>query len=186
MLHNFRTYYEVSIKPIDQKGEHNVQLTYFDNIDTTTTQRPVYIGEGIDFLKYEEDTSAYWYDKNLKKSKYSLATAPQALLNFDLDKDMIRREFVESLNNISAFMKKNPNTIIKIYGHTDSRGSDEYNQQLSERRAKAVFTYLMKSGISTKRMEWKGKGETELLWKIDSAEWAARENRRVEIVIWKK
>lgn len=186
LLHNFRTYYEITIKPINQKGEHLIQLAYFDNLDSTTTQRPVYIGESIDFLKYEEDTTAYWYDKTLKNNKYSLATAPQALVNFDLDKDNIRKEFTEPLNNIAAFMKKNPGTIIKIYGHTDSRGSDEYNQQLSDKRSKAVFMYLMKCGISTKRMEWKGKGEKELLWKDDSSEWAAKENRRVEIVIWKK
>jgi len=186
LIHNFRTYYEITIKPVKKEGEHIVQLTYFNNNDTTTTQRPYYIGNSIDFLKYEEDTNAYWYNKNLKSKRYKLASAPQTLINFDLDKDNIRKEYINSLKNIIKFINKNHSIIIKIYGHTDTKGSDEYNQELSERRAKAVRNYLIRHGIRPNRIEWLGMGEKYPVWKNDDADWASRENRRVEIVLWKR
>jgi outer membrane protein OmpA-like peptidoglycan-associated protein len=61
-----------------------------------------------------------------------------------------------------------------------------YNQKLSKRRSKAVFTYLLRRGVPSRKLKWKAYGETIPLWEDDEQEWAAQENRRVDIVIWMK
>jgi outer membrane protein OmpA-like peptidoglycan-associated protein len=70
-----------------------------------------------------------------------------------------------------------------IVGHTDSQGSDEYNQGLSQRRASAASTYLMAQGVSAARLRTLGRGEMEPVASND-AESGRQLNRRVEIAIY--
>ena len=71
---------------------------------------------------------------------------------------------------------------VEIGGHTDSLGSNAYNQKLSQRRAESVKTYLSERGVDANRMEVKGYGEAEPVAPNDTAE--GRElNRRVELKI---
>lgn len=184
--HSLSTYYEIIIKPLKMNIEHILQLEYFNNIKTTNVQRPYYIGNAADFLKFEMDESAYWFNEELKKENYHLAAAPQALVNFTLNGDTISSEYRTALNNIAKFVNTKPDIKVEIFGHTDSHGSLEYNQELSDRRAKAVFADLLKLGVPSNNLKWKGYGETIPIWKDDKKEWAAQENRRVEIVIWIK
>lgn len=72
--------------------------------------------------------------------------------------------------------------LVEIQGHTDSRGADAYNLQISEKRAKAIETYLVDKGVSPKRLRAKGYGETRPLDKSNTAAaWA--KNRRMAFVI---
>jgi outer membrane protein OmpA-like peptidoglycan-associated protein len=82
-------------------------------------------------------------------------------INFDFDKATIKNEFVPVLDEAARILKDNPNVQVIVEGHTDSKGSDEYNQRLSERRAKAVKQYLESRGIAASRLEAVGKGEKE-------------------------
>lgn len=82
---------------------------------------------------------------------------------------------------VAEFMQKNPDTKVLIEGHTDSRGSDEYNELLSQRRAQAVQSALASRGIDRGRVEAIGKGEGLPVASNDSAE-GRQQNRRVEIV----
>jgi outer membrane protein OmpA-like peptidoglycan-associated protein len=75
-----------------------------------------------------------------------------------------------------------PDTDIELQGHTDSRGSEAYNQTLSERRAGAVSSYLASRGINNTRLSTKGFGETMPKYDNDSEEGRAQ-NRRVEFLI---
>ncbi|MGD9811147.1 MAG: OmpA family protein, partial [Sphingobium sp.] len=75
-----------------------------------------------------------------------------------------------------------PPTYIDIYGHTDSDGSDAYNQGLSQRRAQSVADYLSTHGVQSARMETRGFGETQPIADNATAEGKAQ-NRRVEIKI---
>ena len=88
-----------------------------------------------------------------------------------------------ALRKLAESLNQNPDTDIKIVGHTDNTGNVDYNQTLSEKRAKSVFDYLMvDQGVSSKRMEFEGKGIHEPIADNSTVEGRAL-NRRVEILI---
>jgi len=87
-----------------------------------------------------------------------------------------------NLDNLATILKNNPNTNIEIQGHTDSRGTEEYNMGLSLRRANTVRDYLISQGIDGSRMTVKGYGETAPAYSNDTPEGMAQ-NRRVEFLI---
>lgn len=87
-----------------------------------------------------------------------------------------------SLNKLAAFLNHYPDRGAAIEGHTDSMGSDEQNQGLSQRRAEAVKSYLVGQGIGTIRLAAAGKGENQPLASNDSAQ-GRQQNRRVEVII---
>jgi len=86
-----------------------------------------------------------------------------------------------ALNRLATFLSANPQTKIIIEGHTDSRGSDEYNEVLSERRARAVTTELMSRGLSADQLQTLGRGKGYPVASNDTPE-GRQQNRRVEIV----
>ena len=82
-------------------------------------------------------------------------------MNFDFNKANIKAEFAPVLDEAAQTLQDNPDINVRIEGHTDSIGSDEYNLELSERRAQAVKAYLVSRGIAASRLSTEGKGETE-------------------------
>ena len=94
-----------------------------------------------------------------------VAPAPKRIVlrgvNFDYDKSNIKSQFVPILDEAAQTLKDNPDINVSVEGHTDSIGSDEYNQRLSERRAQAVKQYLVSKGIASSRLSTAGKGEQE-------------------------
>ena len=94
-----------------------------------------------------------------------VAPAPKRIVlrgvNFDYDKSNIKPQFAPILDEAAQTLKDNPDINVSIEGHTDSIGSDEYNQRLSERRAQAVKQYLVSKGIAASRLSAVGKGEQE-------------------------
>ncbi len=97
---------------------------------------------------------------------------------FDLDSDVIRPESTPTLTEILTTLEDHSEYRIVIEGHTDSTGEEDYNRQLSERRARAVVRYLVEHGIAAGRLEAVGKGESEPA--ADNATPAGRQqNRRV-------
>lgn len=103
-------------------------------------------------------------------------------VTFDVDSSAISPGFQRTLDNIAQNLIQYPNSLIDVYGHTDSTGSDAYNQALSERRAQAVANYLQSRGVSAARVRWQGFGETQPVMSNDTPEGRSR-NRRVEIKI---
>lgn len=87
-----------------------------------------------------------------------------------------------NLDKLATALKNYPNTNIEIQGHTDSRGTEEYNMGLSLRRANSVRDYLLSQGIDGSRMTVKGYGETAPAYSNDTPEGMAQ-NRRVEFLI---
>jgi len=104
-------------------------------------------------------------------------------VNFDFDKSVIRKTDDAEVQQAVAFLKKYPGYQISIEGHTDSIGTDKYNQALSERRAAAVKAYLLKQGVvDSQRITSVGYGESRPI--ADNKTKQGRfENRRVEILI---
>jgi OOP family OmpA-OmpF porin len=81
-------------------------------------------------------------------------------INFDFNKYNIKREFAPVLDEAAQILKDNPSVKVTIEGHTDSIGSDAYNQRLSERRAAAVKHYLESRGVAAERLDTVGYGES--------------------------
>ncbi|MCY1510625.1 Photosystem I chlorophyll a apoprotein A2 [compost metagenome] len=84
-------------------------------------------------------------------------------INYDFDKDNIRADAAKILDGLVVIMRDNPSLEIELGSHTDSRGADKYNLNLSQRRAQSVVNYLVNQGIARSRMIAKGYGETQLL-----------------------
>ena len=101
---------------------------------------------------------------------------------FDFDRSSLKEGSKPELQRVAEFMKNNPGAEIEIAGHTDSKGPSAYNQRLSDRRAKAVFDYLIEIGIGPDRLVSRGFGESKPIASNDNAEGQAQ-NRRVEFKI---
>jgi outer membrane protein OmpA-like peptidoglycan-associated protein len=101
---------------------------------------------------------------------------------FDVDKSDLTTDSRPTLNKLVEVLNKYPDTNIELQGHTDDTGPANYNQSLSERRAKAVDGYLTSKGIPAKRIKTRGFGET--IPKYDNSTASGRaQNRRVEFLI---
>ena len=99
---------------------------------------------------------------------------------FDTDKWDIKPQYASILDEVVHVLRKNPYLRVEIQGHTDSQGSAEYNQKLSENRAKSVMDYLIKEGIGSGRLIAIGYGLSKPAFPNDSPENMAK-NRRVEL-----
>ncbi|SHF41557.1 Outer membrane protein OmpA [Fodinibius roseus] len=102
---------------------------------------------------------------------------------FDFDSYELRSASRENIEELSDILQDYENTEILFAGHTDSRGSEEYNQQLSEDRAKAVASYAAQQGVASDRMIITGFGEEDPV-ADNSTEAGRQQNRRVEIAVY--
>ena len=101
---------------------------------------------------------------------------------FAYDRADLSNAAENNLNKLADVLKKYPDTNIEIQGHTDNKGSDEYNLRLSERRANSVATYLRAKGILSSRVTTKGYGESAPK-NANDTEAGRAENRRVDFLI---
>ncbi len=101
---------------------------------------------------------------------------------FDFDKYTLKPSSYTELELLANMLKNNSEIHIRINGHTDNVGSDDYNRQLSENRARAVYNYLMQEGIDADRLTYKSYGATKPVSSNDTPEGRAA-NRRTEIEI---
>lgn len=89
-------------------------------------------------------------------------TKPVVIENifYDFDKATLRPESKTALDEMAQLLRDNPNVTIEMASHTDRKGSDKYNLDLSQRRAKSVIDYLIEAGISADRLQHQGYGES--------------------------
>lgn len=107
----------------------------------------------------------YNKDRSIVRIPLSRDLGKELKLNpiyFDLNKSNIRTDAAVELNKVVNIMKENPELVIEVGSHTDSRGSDSYNQALSDRRAKSSVQYITNKGVESYRVYGKGYGETQL------------------------
>jgi outer membrane protein OmpA-like peptidoglycan-associated protein len=102
---------------------------------------------------------------------------------FEYDSSTLQPEAKTNIRKLAVILNKYPDTNILITGHTDSDGTEQYNQSLSERRAKAVSDYSMSQGISSSRISVIGLGENEPVASNDT-NYGKQLNRRVEIAVF--
>jgi outer membrane protein OmpA-like peptidoglycan-associated protein len=111
-----------------------------------------------------------------------LAITLKGDVTFDHDSDVVRPGLYNELDRIAQIMVKYPQTLIMVAGHTDSTGSDSYNQQLSERRAANVKKLLVQRGVQESRVSIVGFGKSQPVATNATPE-GRQLNRRVEIRI---
>ncbi len=128
-------------------------------------------------------------EKNLEGTGATVTnTGEQLLVNlpssvsFDFDRAELKPEFIDPLGDVASTLNNYPSFLIDVIGHTDSVGSDAYNQSLSELRASSVDSFLTSRGVLRDRIVSYGKGETAPVASNDT-EFGRAENRRVELII---
>lgn len=116
-------------------------------------------------------------DASIQRDQDVLTATFKSDMFFDYDSAQLKPGAYNELNRITNVLNQYPQTTIRVEGHTDSRGSDQYNQQLSERRAMSVKNALAQQGVDPRRIEAVGYGESQPISSSDAM------NRRVNIVI---
>ena len=101
---------------------------------------------------------------------------------FDFDKYVIKEEAKAKLDDVVKWLLENPDVKVEVAGHTDNWGSDEYNQKLSENRAKAVYEYFVSKGVEKSRLRYVGYGELRPI-ATNATDEGRAQNRRVELTI---
>lgn len=103
-------------------------------------------------------------------------------VSFDFARAELKPSFRPTLDKVAEVLKRYPKSVVHVVGHTDSVGSDAYNQRLSEQRAESVVAYLAGAGVQRERLRAEGRGETEP--RDSNATEAGRQlNRRVELYV---
>lgn len=101
-------------------------------------------------------------------------------ITFNVDQDAVKAGFYPVLNSVAKVLNRYQQTVVDVYGHTDSTGGDQYNLDLSQRRALSVANYLSAQGVDSRRFAVTGFGKTRPVASNATAEGRAQ-NRRVEI-----
>ena len=101
---------------------------------------------------------------------------------FDFDKSDIRSNETSKVADIASYVKQNPSTMVGIDGYADPRGTDKYNQALSERRVNAVRDALMRAGVARDKIQTGAFGEMRLKCQ-EATEACWQSDRRVEVLI---
>lgn len=138
------------------------------------------IGKKMD--KQAEEMKKVLGDAEVKRVGEGIVIEFKEKVLFGYDRSDLSASAQANLDKLTNVLQKYPDTDIEVIGHTDDKGTDQYNQALSERRASSVATYLRSKGISGSRVTTKGMGESDP--KVSNDTDAGRaENRRVEFVI---
>ncbi len=134
------------------------------------------------------DKQAKELEQNIKGAKIERVgegiqvTFDSGLL-YDFNSDVVKMDARTNLRELALSLDKYPGSDLVIIGHTDSQGTDSYNQTLSERRARSAANYLTSQGVAASRISTRGLGETEPVATNDTD--AGRQaNRRVEVAIY--
>lgn len=137
-------------------------------------------------LKNAKDGNIYRVDIKMVSMKDLEANNTITLNNifFDYDKAQVKKVSIPELKRIASFLKNNKKLNISIEGHTDNKGTKDYNLELSKRRAQSVKEYLIDQGINPNRLEAIGFGDTMPAF-ANTGEKNMSQNRRVEIRIKK-
>jgi outer membrane protein OmpA-like peptidoglycan-associated protein len=119
---------------------------------------------------------------NVKQDERGIILTLNGGVLFEFGKDELLPDAKSKLDTLAQVLQQAPDAKFTVEGHTDSKGSADYNKQLSERRAEAVKDYLVSKGIAAANIEAVGRGEDEAIASNASPEGRAN-NRRVEVVL---
>ncbi|MGB3624323.1 MAG: OmpA family protein [Henriciella sp.] len=121
-------------------------------------------------------------DIQVERQGDQIALTMPSSVTFSVDSAQLKPEFYGPLNDVAATLVDYPSTSVDVVGHASSDGPDDYNMQLSERRANSVSNYLVNQGVQPVRIRSYGMGENQPVASNDTAAGRAA-NRRVEILL---
>jgi outer membrane protein OmpA-like peptidoglycan-associated protein len=161
--------------------------------NTGSTARGAIIGAVVGgaagaIIGHQMDQQAKELEQNIKGAKVERVgegiqvTFDSGLL-FDFDSDAIRPDAASNLRELARSLNKYGDSNLLIVGHTDSRGEDSYNQDLSQRRANSAAAFLANEGVPRSRVSTSGRGEFEPVATNDT-DAGRQQNRRVEVAIF--
>ncbi|MEM0998037.1 MAG: FG-GAP-like repeat-containing protein [Bacteroidota bacterium] len=166
---NAEGYYEACDVPFGTYSLSGTKKGYMYNLVENVEVKPEDVDNGVDqdieLLKFEIGA------KIVLKNIY-----------YDVAKATLRDESVAELDRLVNIMDQNPTLVVEIGGHTDSDGSESYNERLSQARSQSVVDYLLDAGIAEDRMVAKGYGEKEPIVPNNSKE-NKQLNRRTEFKV---
>jgi outer membrane protein OmpA-like peptidoglycan-associated protein len=180
---------DVTIKP-DKKSSLSIDATN-GKYEQTISRLGWYVftasAEGYlnatDSVDINADATSVTKDLYLQPIEVGL-TVRLKNIYFDFDKTTLKQESFVELNKVVDFLKKNSKIEIEISGHTDSKGSDDYNLTLSQGRSQSVVDYIISQGIEGPRLTAHGYGEGKPIDSNDNEAGRAN-NRRVEFTVLK-
>ena len=149
-------------------------------------------GKVLDLIFTVQDMGGMVQDIQVKETKSEIRIELAADVLFDFDKADILPKAEEALKQVAGVIREKAKGVVQIEGHTDSKGSDAYNQKLSERRANAVKDWLVsKEGLKNVRFATRGFGAKRPVAPNSKPDGSddpdgRQKNRRVEIVVKKK
>lgn len=160
---------------------------------TGSTARGAIIGAVVGgaagaIIGHQMDQQAKELEQNIKGAKVERVgegiqvTFDSGLL-FDFDSDAIRSDAAQNLRELARSLNKYGDSNLLIVGHTDSRGDESYNQNLSLRRANSAAAFLTNEGVPRTRVSTSGRGEYEPVATNDTDP-GRQQNRRVEVAIY--
>lgn len=139
------------------------------------------IGNNMD--KQAEEMENELEDAKIERVGEGILISFDSGILFGYDSSTLQAEAKANISKLADILKKYPDSNILITGHTDSDGTEAYNQTLSEKRAKSVSDYAMYQGISSSRLSIVGLGENEPI-ESNATDGGKKLNRRVEIAIY--
>lgn len=119
----------------------------------------------------------------VQRVEEGIAVSFDSGLLFDFDSSNLRSEARDNLQKLTTIINEDDDTMLMIVGHTDSSGDEDYNLELSERRAQSAANYMASQGLERSRIDIEGLGEEEPI-ADNSTESGQQENRRVEVAIF--
>jgi len=140
------------------------------------------VGQYMDQQERELQASLAGTGADVQRNGDQLVVTFPANVTFDVDSSTIQPGFYRTLDDVSASLNRYPSSYLDIVGHTDSTGSDAYNQALSERRANAVANYFRSRGVEPARIAAYGMGESQPI-ASNATDYGRQQNRRVELRI---
>ena len=154
-----------------------------DNSYALFAQAPGYLfySENFNLKGLYSFDKPYHLDVLLKPVRQGEVTIMRNVF-FETDSYELLPESTVELDRVVETLSQNPTIKVEIGGHTDNQGAPDYNQKLSERRAKSVVDYLLSKSVSPERVSWKGYGESQPVAPNSSPEGRAM-NRRTELKI---
>jgi len=142
--------------------------------------------DGTDSLEDGNDEATLFAVIELDRARIDQRIQIQDIY-YDYDQWDIRADAAEGLNDVVRLMKDNPGISIELGSHTDSRGNEEYNQKLSQRRAAAAMAYIIREGVDSTRITARGYGEEKIANRcrngVVCSEEDHQQNRRAELRI---
>lgn len=183
---------EIGRQITNEKAEYNFPVVPFDTY-TITTLKEGFEDTTVDFIADKGSRHTYTYNLELNPTKATIVEVEDKLIinveniYFDFDKWTIKNESTISLNKVVDILNGNPDMKIEINAHTDNKGNNNYNLNLSEKRAASAMQYIISKGIDANRLISHGYGESQLLIDCNKDCTKAEDqiNRRIEFVIIK-